>query len=84
MISLKIPTGSLACYSPKHRNYLIQQTHVLYQATDILGSYKSALRWFVSPARGLDGTSPCHALNQKSGYLRVQHLLIKIDYGIYI
>ncbi|WP_367575667.1 antitoxin Xre/MbcA/ParS toxin-binding domain-containing protein [Pseudomonas oryzihabitans] len=84
MISLKIPTISHACWSLKHRNYLIQKTNILYQAIEILGSYKSALRWFESPARGLNGALPCQALNRKSGYLEIQLLLKRIDYGVYI
>lgn len=84
MISIKMPPISHACWSLKHRNYLIQQAHILYKAIEILGSYKSALRWFESPARGLNGASPCQALNRKFGYHEIQLLLTRIDYGIYI
>ncbi|MXS20911.1 DUF2384 domain-containing protein [Pseudomonas oryzihabitans] len=84
MTFIKMPPTSHACWSLKQRNYLIQQTHILYKAIEILGSYKSALRWFESPARGLNGASPCQALNRKFGYLEIQLLLTRIDYGVYI
>lgn len=81
---LKTPHRSLACWSAKHISYLTQRTHILYQATYVLGSDKIALRWFESPARGLNDTPPCEALNRKSGLLEIQLLLKRIDHGIYV
>lgn len=84
VISLKIRPSLIACWSLKHTNYLILQTDIIYQATEILGSYKLALRWFESPARGLNGKSPCQALSRKSGHREIHLLLKRIDHGIYI
>lgn len=84
MTFLKIQHRSLFCWSAKHINYLIQRAHILYQATYVLGSEKIALRWFESPARGLNDTSPCEALNRIFGFHEVQLLLKRIDYGIYV
>ncbi|WP_437181348.1 antitoxin Xre/MbcA/ParS toxin-binding domain-containing protein [Pseudomonas oryzihabitans] len=81
---LPSPIPLRACWSIKYRNYQIQRAYILHLAADILGGEIIARKWFESPARGLDSISPCRAVALTSGYIEVQRLLKRIDYGIYV
>ena len=54
------------------------------QATSVLGSPQAADEWLAEPALALGGRSPANVLETAEGLKEVSHLLVRMEFGVYI
>lgn len=74
----------IGCWSATHHGFLTRFNYALAKGTQVLGSPKLAISWMIEPAIGLGYKSPCCLLTQQAGFSKVNELLIRIEYGVYI
>ncbi len=69
--------------SPTESDRLYRVARVTLQATDTLGSLEKARLWLHRPNQALGGDTPIGQLDTEIGERRIEHVLERIDYGIY-
>ena len=69
--------------SPTESDRLYRVARVTLQAEDTLGSLEKARSWLRRPNQALGGDTPIGQLDTEIGERRIEHLLGRIDNGIY-
>ena len=59
-----------------------QIEEILKLAAAVLGDREKAAKWLSRPRLALDNRAPIHLIGEKDGFERVQHLLLRIEYGV--
>ena len=62
---------------------VVRFARLLGHAVHLFGSVEDARRWLKSPQRGLGGAVPLDYAQTEAGAREVEHLLGRIDYGVY-
>ena len=69
--------------SPGESDKVVRFSHLLEHATKVFGDVEKARAWLKFPQHGLGGAVPLDYAETEIGAREVDHLLGRIDYGVY-
>jgi putative toxin-antitoxin system antitoxin component (TIGR02293 family) len=88
--SLKLPRRSISRRKEKGERLnheeserVLRLTRIAARAEEVLGSMEKAYRWLRKPNRALGGKPPLSMLDVDVGAQQVEHVLGRIQYGVY-
>jgi putative toxin-antitoxin system antitoxin component (TIGR02293 family) len=88
--SLRLPRRSLsrrketgARLNPQESERTVRLARLAVRAEEVLGDMEKAYRWLRKPNRALGGKAPLSMLDVDVGAQQVEHVLGRIQYGVY-
>lgn len=76
-------TTSKSRLTPAESDRMVRLARIIAQARETLGDMEKASRWLQTPNRALEGDRPIDRLDTDIGVRSVEHVLGRIEYGLY-
>lgn len=70
-------------FNPVESERLLRVASAFQKALDVLGNINKARSWFVTPKRALGGKTPLDFCKTELGATEVEHLLGRIEHGVF-
>ena len=68
---------------PDESERLYRLARLFDRAIDLMGSEEAARHWFTTPKRALGGVSPLHFADTEPGAREVEHLIGRLEHGVF-
>lgn len=84
--AIHIPQRTLArreIFKPDESERILRLASCFQKTLDVLGDLEKARRWFSSPKRALGGKTPLEFCDTAPGAQEVEHLLGRIEHGVF-
>lgn len=84
--AINIPVRTLArkkTFKPDESERILRVASCFQKALDVLGGREKARKWFSSPKRALGGKTPLEFCDTNPGAEAVEHLLGRIEHGVF-
>jgi putative toxin-antitoxin system antitoxin component (TIGR02293 family) len=84
--TVRIPQRTLsrrAKFKPEESERILRVASAFQKALEVLGGVDEARRWFVAPKRALGGRTPLEFCDTEPGAQEVEHLLGRIEHGVF-
>jgi putative toxin-antitoxin system antitoxin component (TIGR02293 family) len=70
-------------FKPEESERILRVASAFQKALEVLGGLERARRWFIAPKRALGGKTPLAFCDTEPGAEEVEHLLGRIEHGVF-